>query len=253
MIPVKNEKDIILMRKVNALVAQTLDYIEAFIKEGVTTANLDALAEEFIISHGAKPNFKNYNGFPATACISINDVVVHGIPSPEAILKEGDIVSVDLGAVLNGFHGDAARTFPVGKISVGRQKLIDAVKRSFFEGLSQVRPGKRVGDISAAIQASVESSGYSVVRVMVGHGIGKRLHEEPSIPNFGPPGQGAILKKGYCLAIEPMINAKGHKVKFDSDGWTCRTFDGSDSAHYENTVLVTDNGCEILTKTKDLQ
>lgn len=253
MIPVKSEKDIIKMRAINAIVAQTLDYIAQFVAPGITTAKLDSLAEEFILKSGAKPNFKNYNGFPACACISLNDIVVHGIPSPDIVLKEGDIVSIDLGAVLDGFHGDAARTFPVGKISQNRQKLIDTAKQCFFEAVNRIKPGRRIGDISNAVQTYAESNGFSVVRVMVGHGIGKKLHEEPSIPNFGPPGQGAVIKKGYCFAIEPMINSGTFKVKFDADGWTCRTLDGSDSAHYENTVLITDSGCEILTATKDLQ
>ncbi len=235
------------MREACAIVAKTHELLAKHIKAGVTTAQLDALAEEFILSCGAKPNFKHYNGYPATACISVNDVVVHGIPSPDQVLEEGDIVSVDLGAVKDGYHGDAARTYPVGKVSARRQKLIDVTRECFFEGLKEVAPGKRLGDISSAVQSHAEANGFSVVRVMVGHGIGKKLHEEPSIPNFGPPGQGAVLKKGYCLAIEPMINAGTFKVKFDADGWTCRTLDGSDSAHYENTVLVTESGYEILT------
>ncbi|MDR2201432.1 MAG: type I methionyl aminopeptidase [Clostridiales bacterium] len=247
MIPVKSESDILKMRGVCKIAAGVLKHIEPLIRPGVSTAEINAAAEEYILNAGAKPNFKNYNGFPAAACISVNDTVVHGIPSPSAILKEGDIVSVDLGAVKDGFHSDAARTYPVGNVSPARKRLVDAAEESFFEGLRFARPGRRIGDISNAVQRCVEARGFSVVRAMVGHGIGRSLHEEPTIPNFGAPGQGPLIKAGYCLAIEPMINAGGFAVVIDPDGWTCRTKDGSDSAHYENTVLITHSGAEILT------
>lgn len=245
MIPIKNANAIEKMRTVNKLVAKTHEYIKQFVKAGVTTNEIDAKAEEFILKAGAKPNFKNYCGYPATTCISVNDVVVHGIPSSYA-LKEGDIVSIDLGAVLDGFHGDAARTHAVGKISAKAQQLIDVTKQSFYEGIAHARAGRRLGDISNAIQTYAEKFGYGVVVQMVGHGIGKKLHEEPSIPNFGPAGQGPILKAGYTLAIEPMINEGTAMIKFDSDGWTCRTADGKLSAHYENTILITEDEPEIL-------
>lgn len=247
MITVKSEKDLVKMREACRIVRDVHLYIEQFVKEGVSTAKLDSLAEEFIRKNGAKPNFKNYHGYPATACISVNDVVVHGIPSEKIILQEGDIVSIDLGAEFKGFHGDAARTVPVGKISEERRRLIEKTEQSFFEGIKQAKAGRRLGDVSNAIQTYVENNGYSVVRALVGHGIGTHLHEDPSIPNFGPPGQGVLLKAGYTLAVEPMVNAGAFAVKFESDGWTCRTADGSDSAHYENTILVTNDLPEILT------
>ncbi len=246
MISIKNALEIEKMRKVNKIVGDTHRHIEKFLRVGITTKELDTIAEDYILSTGAKPNFKNYNGYPATACISVNDVVVHGIPSNYA-LKDGDIVSIDLGAVLNGYHGDAARTHGIGTISKEAQQLIDVTRESFFKGIEHARSGRRLGDISHAIQVHVEKFGYGIVRQMVGHGIGKRLHEEPSIPNFGSAGQGPILKPGYTLAIEPMINEGVYAIKFDNDGWTCRTKDGKLSAHYENTVLITNCDPEILT------
>ena len=247
MITVKSQADLVKMREACRIVRDVHLYIEQFVKDGVSTAELDRLAEEFILKNGAKPNFKNYHGYPATACISVNDVVVHGIPSEKIILHEGDIVSVDLGAEYKGFHGDAARTHAVGKISEQRQKLIDVTRESFFEGVKNARAGRRLGDISHAVQTHAEKNGFSVVRAMVGHGIGRKLHEDPSVPNYGAAGQGVLLKAGYTLAIEPMINAGAYAVKFLSDGWTCKTADGSDSAHYENTVLITNDEPQILT------
>lgn len=247
MITVKTEKDLAKMREACRIVKEVHLYVEQFVKAGVSTAELDRKAEEFILKNGAKPNFKNYHGYPATACISVNDVVVHGIPSEKIILQEGDIVSIDLGAEYQGFHGDAARTHGVGKISAERQRLIDKTRESFFEGIKNARAGRRLGDVSHSIQAYVEKNGYSVVRALVGHGIGRKLHEDPSVPNFGAAGQGVLLKAGYTLAIEPMVNAGAFGVKFGSDGWTCRTVDGSDSAHYENTILVTGGEPQILT------
>jgi len=244
---IKTDKEIIKMRAVCKIVAKAHKYIESHIKPGVTTDYLDEELEKFILSQGARPNFKGYRKYPKTACISLNDVVVHGIPSEKNYLSEGDIVSVDVGAVKNGYHGDAARTYAVGKISLDLQKLIDITKECFFEGLKQAREGRRVGDISEAIQKHAEANGYGVVRVLTGHGIGKKLHEAPSIPNFGKAGTGMQLKSGMTLAIEPMINEGTFKVKFDCDGWTCRTEDGKMSAHYEETILVTNGEPEILT------
>ena len=247
MITVKSQADLVKMREACRIVRDVHLYIEQFIKDGVSTAQLDKLAEEFILKNGAKPNFKNYHGYPATACISVNDVVVHGIPSEKIILHEGDIVSVDLGAEYKGFHGDAARTHAVGKISEKRQRLIDVTRESFFEGVKHARAGRRLGDISNAVQTYAEKNSFSVVRAMVGHGIGRKLHEDPSVPNYGAAGHGVLLKAGYTLAIEPMINAGAFGVRFLSDGWTCVTLDGSDSAHYENTVLITSDEPQILT------
>lgn len=246
MITIKSEEEFELMRIAGAIVGKALREIEPYVKPGVSTLELNSIVEEIILSEGARPSFKNYNGFPAATCISVDDVVVHGIPSIK-VLREGEIVSIDVGAYKNGFHGDAARTFAVGEISPAKQKLIDVTKQSFFEGLKRVKIGARLGDVSHAIQAYAESYGYGVVREMVGHGIGRRLHEDPSVPNYGREGTGIELKKGYALAIEPMINYGDPRVKFDSDGWTCRTKDGSPSAHYENTIIITDKDVEILT------
>lgn len=246
MITEKNDEEIELMRISGAITGKALKEIEAYVKPGISTLELSSIVEDIIRGEGAIPSFKNYNGFPAAACISIDDVVVHGIPSIR-VLREGEIVSIDVGAYKNGFHGDAARTFAVGEISPQKQKLIEVTKQSFFEGLKRVKIGARLGDVSHAIQAYAESYGYGVVREMVGHGIGRRLHEDPNVPNYGKDGTGIELKKGYALAIEPMITYGDYRIKFDADGWTCRTKDGSPSAHYENTVIITDNGVEILT------
>lgn len=246
MITIKKAPEIEKMRRAGKLTGDTLRYIEPYVKPGISTLELNSLIDSFIRNAGAIPSFKNYNGYPASACLSVNDVVVHGIPSL-AVLKEGDILSVDVGVILDGWQGDAARTFAVGQISPARQKLIDVTKQSFFEGIRQARAGRRLGDMGHAIQQYVEKHGFSVVRSMVGHGIGRKMHEEPSIPNFGQAGTGVLLKRGYTLAVEPMVNAGSFGIKFDADGWTCRSIDGSDSAHYENTILITDGEPEILT------
>lgn len=247
MIPVKTPAERDKMRKAGKITGDALKMIEAHIRPGITTKALDTLIEDFIRAAGATPSFKNLYGFPASACISVDEVVVHGIPSGR-VLKEGEIVSIDVGAKVDGFNGDAARTFAVGKISAEKQKLIDVTRECFFEALKEVREGRRVGDISHAVQVHAEKHGYGVVRVMTGHGVGKRLHEEPNIPNFGAAGSGAFLREGHCLAIEPMINLGTFKVTIDNvDGWTCRTADGKPSAHYENSVLVTADEPEILT------
>ena len=247
MIPIKSETDLVKMRRACKVTGDTLKMIEEHIKPGVTTAQLDEIIEKFIREQGCTPSFKNLYGFPASACISVDDVVVHGIPSDKP-LEEGQIVSIDVGACYGGFHGDAARTFAVGQITREKQRLIDVTRQSFFEGIKHARAGRRLGDVSHTIQQHVESNGYAIVRAMTGHGIGRRVHEEPNIPNYGQAGCGVMLKSGYTLAIEPMVNAGEFKVLIDQgDKWTCRTVDGSPSAHYENTILVRDGEPEILT------
>ena len=249
MIIIKNDKEIDLMRKAGKIVAETLLVVEKNIKPGITTAELDRIAEEFITKHGAKPSFKGLYGFPASLCISVNEQVVHGIPG-RYVLKEGDIVSVDCGAIIDGYHGDAARTFAVGNISEEAQKLIEVTKESFFKGLEAAKVGNKLTDISHEIQRYVEVSGFSVVRDFVGHGIGKDLHEDPEVPNFGRPGRGPKLVTGMALAIEPMVNVGSHRVKTLGDDWTVITSDKSLSAHYENTVIILPDGPEILTLVK---
>ena len=249
MIIIKNNQEIDLMREAGQIVAETLLLVEGKVKPGITTAELDRIAEEFITKHGAKPSFKGLYGFPSSLCISVNEQVVHGIPGAY-ILKEGDIISVDCGALLNGFHGDAARTFPVGKVSQEAQRLIDVTRDCFFEGIKFAQVGNRLTDISHEIQSYVEDSGFSVVRDFVGHGIGKNVHEDPEVPNFGRPGRGPKLSAGMVLAIEPMINIGSYRVRTLEDDWTVVTSDGSLSAHYENTVAILPDGPEILTLIK---
>lgn len=246
MIVIKNDSEIEYMRQSGVITARTLDMIQEVIKPGVTTGLINNLAEKFIIEQGAVPAFKGLYGFPATLCISVNDEVVHGIPG-KRVLDEGDIVSIDCGAVINGFYSDAARTYPVGTVSKEAQRLIDVTKQSFFEGIKFARIGNRLEDISHTIQAYVEGNGFSVVRDYVGHGIGRAMHEDPQVPNYGKPGRGVRLVKGMCLAIEPMVNMGGYRVKALSNEWTVVTVDGSLSAHYENTVAILDDGPEILT------
>lgn len=246
MIIIKNDIEIEHMRHAGKVVRDTLAKLEEVIKPGITTAELDRIAEEFIVKCGAKPSFKGYHGFPASICASLNNEVVHGFPE-EIALQEGDIISIDCGALLNGYQGDAARTFPVGKISSEAEKLIKITKESFFKGFEKAIVGNRITDISHAIQTHVESNGFSVVRDFVGHGIGADLHEDPEVPNFGRPGRGPKLVHGMVLAIEPMVNAGRYNVKIRPNGWTVVTADGSLSAHYENTVAILDNGPELLT------
>lgn len=246
MIIVKNDNEVSLMRKAGKIVGETLLLLENEIKPGITTAELDRIAEEFITKHGAKPSFKGLYGFPSSLCISVNEQVIHGIPGTY-ILKDGDIVSIDCGAYIDGFHGDAARTFPVGNISLDAQKLIDVTKESFFKGIEYAKVGNRLGDISNEIQSYVEAAGFSVVRDFVGHGIGRNVHEDPNVPNFGKAGVGPELVKGMVLAIEPMVNMGKHKVKTLRNGWTVVTRDSSLSAHYENTIAILSDGPEILT------
>ncbi|MBQ2664544.1 MAG: type I methionyl aminopeptidase [Clostridia bacterium] len=247
MITIKSAKQIEKMRASAKIAKEAVDLIEKAIRPGVSTAYLDKIAHDYIVSKGARPNFLNYGGFPGSICASVNDEVVHGIPSKHIILQEGDIISIDMGAVLDGWHSDMARTFGVGKISPEAQQLIDVTKQSFFEGLKFLKHGARLGDVSHAIQEYAESFGYGVVRDLVGHGIGQNLHEDPSVPNFGKAGHGIKLAAGMTLAIEPMITAGTYKVSVLDDDWTVVTDDGSLAAHYENTVVITKDGYEILT------
>ena len=247
MITIKSKSEIEKMRLACKITGDVLREIEKHIKPGVTTKQLDKIAYNYIVSRGAKPSFLNYNGFPGSICASRNDEVVHGIPSTNQVLAEGDIISIDVGAYIEGFHGDAARTFAVGKVSDEAMRLIEVTKQSFFEGVKHAVHGGKVGDISAAIQEYVEKNGFSVVRDLVGHGIGKNLHEDPSVPNFGKAGKGVKLAAGMTLAVEPMVNAGEYDVCVLEDDWTVVTEDGSLSAHYENTILITKDACEILT------
>lgn len=247
MIQLKNSAQIKLMREAGRITAQALLVAREAIREGVSTKELDTKIRNFIESCGAKPSFLGLYGFPGSACISINSQVIHGIPSKDVILKEGDIVKVDLGAFYKGFHGDSARTYPVGRISPEAQALIDATEESFRRGVEQFKEGNRIGDIGNAVESYVKPLGYEVIRRYVGHGIGHDVHESPDVPNFGTPGRGARLCRGMVLAIEPMINAGTGDVKELNDGWTVTTADGKLSAHYENTVALTENGIVILT------
>ena len=246
MITLKSSHEIDLMRKAGKITAAARALAGEMVRPGVTTQESDKAVEEFIRKQGAVPSFLNYHGYPASACISVNDEVIHGIPG-KRVLQEGDIVSVDVGAYIGGFHGDCAATFACGTISSEAQKLIDVTRQSFFEGIKFAKEGCRVQDISAAVQAYVERYGFSVVREYVGHGVGAELHEAPEIPNFGRPGRGPRLLRGMTLAIEPMVNAGGAAILQLSDGWTVKTRDGKQSAHYENTILITDGEPEILT------
>ncbi len=236
------------MAKASEIVAEAIVTIKQAISPGISTKELEQIAEEVIRSRGGVPAFKGYRGYPASICTSLNQEVVHGIPSASVILKEGDIISVDLGVIYKGYIGDAAVTIPVGKISKAAERLIRVTEQALYEGIAEAKVNRRVGDISYAIQKFVEAHGYSVVRAFVGHGVGRSLHEEPQVPNFGTPGKGPKLKEGMTLAIEPMVNEGSHKVVILKDGWTAKTADDSLSAHFEHTVLITKSGPEILTK-----
>ncbi len=246
MILIKSNSEIELMYESGLITGGALELAKESVRPGMTTGELDSMIENYIVNHGARPSFKNYNGFPSSACISVNDVIVHGIPG-KRVLEEGDIVSVDVGSYYKGYHSDAARTFAVGRISDSAKKLIEVTEQCFFEGLKAAYPGMRLGDIGSRIQNYAESFGYGVVRDMVGHGIGRSLHESPDVPNFGKEGRGIRLIEGMCIAIEPMINEGTYKLKTLSDGWTTVTLDGKLSAHYENTVAITADGPKILT------
>jgi methionyl aminopeptidase len=245
-IHIKNKQEIEIMRRANQIVAQTHILLEQALQPGMTTMALDTIAEKYIRSQGATPSFLGYNGYPASICVSVNEEVVHGIPSNEFIIKDGDIVSIDIGAYYLGYHGDAARTHAVGHVSEEAIKLIEVTKQSFYEGMRYAQPGNHLHEISGAIQRYVESNGFSVVRDLVGHGIGKQLHEEPQIPNYKPVGRGPKLQPGMTLAIEPMVNMGHYEVEVLDDDWTIVTLDGSLSAHYEHTILITETGYEIL-------
>ena len=247
MIKIKTEKEIELMRIAGRITRDTLKLLEEHSKPNISTAELDKIAFDYIIGQGAKPSFKNYGGFPASICASINEEVVHGIPSKTRILKEGDILSVDVGACYKGYHGDAARTFGVGKIDAKKKKLIKVTEESFFKGIKNIKAGTFVGDISHQVQLYAEKNGYGVVRELIGHGVGRELHEEPNVPNYGVAGSGPKLNAGATIAIEPMITMGKRQVVFSENGWTVSTKDGLPAAHYENTVLITDTGVEILT------
>ena len=247
MITIKSDAQIEYMRKANQIVKDTLNLLRDHTKPGVSTFELNRLAHEYIISQKAIPSFLNYHGFPASICVSVDCEVVHGIPSKKKILEEGQIVSYDCGAIFNGWHGDAARTVAVGLISPECQRLIDVTEQCFFEGVKSIVAGvTRLGDLGHTIQAYAESHGYGVVRELVGHGIGRNMHEEPDVPNFGVQGHGMRLSEGMTIAIEPMINMGTEKVDFMDDGWTVKTRDRKPSAHYENTIAITSHGIEIL-------
>ncbi len=247
MIFIKSDDEVARMRKPNRIVAELLDYLGGLVRPGVTTKELDTKAEEFIRKRGGKPAFKGYHGFPATICASVNEEVVHGIPGSRR-LKEGDIIGIDLGVVMDGFYGDAAKTFAVGKIDSEAKRLMEVTEASLYKGISQAVAGNRLYDISHAVQQHVEAAGFSVVREFVGHGIGRQLHEDPQVPNYGPPHQGPELEEGMALAIEPMVNEGTWQVKVLQDGWTVVTADGKRSAHFEHTIVITGNGPEILTR-----
>ena len=247
MITLKSAHEIEAMRLAGRITAAARALAGEMVKPGVTTQEIDKAVYEFIRKHGATPSFLNYNGFPASSCISVNDEVIHGIPSKKRVLREGDIVSVDVGACIGGFHGDCAGTYPCGQVSDEAMRLIRVTQESFFEGLKYAREGHRVSDIGAAVQAYVEANGFSVVREFVGHGIGRQLHESPEVPNYGKPGHGSRLLRGMTLAVEPMVNAGGAAIRQLSDGWTVKTVDGKYAAHYENTILITAGEPELLT------
>jgi methionyl aminopeptidase len=247
MISIKTEKQLNAMRKAGRILADLHDLMAEWVRPGVTTLQLDREAEAYIRKRGGKPAFKGYHNFPATLCTSVNDEVVHGIPG-NRVLNEGDIVGVDMGAIVEGFYADAARTFPVGNVDEEKSRLIHAAKEALARGIAEVKPGNRISDISHAVQKSIEHHGFGIVREYVGHGIGANLHEEPQIPNFGKPHQGAEIKVGMAFAIEPMVNGGGDEVFLKPDGWTVATKDGRPSSHFENTVLVTDQGAEVITE-----
>ncbi|MEG0304202.1 MAG: type I methionyl aminopeptidase [Oscillospiraceae bacterium] len=251
MISVKTARELSQMRLACQISAEVLILAGKAVKPGITTAYLDKLIYDYIVKEGAKPNFKGYGGFPGSACISINDTVIHGIPSKNIVIHEGDIVSIDVGAEINGFNGDNAATFACGTVSPEAQRLMDVTRESLTRGINAAVAGGRVGDISAAVQGFVEENGFSVVRTFVGHGVGKKLHEDPEVPNFGPAGRGSRLVSGMTLAIEPMVNEKSYVVKTLSDGWTVKTVDGGLSAHFEHSIAITPNGPEILTVPRE--
>lgn len=247
MISIKSQKEISLMREAGLVAVEVLEKIQHSLREGVTTGEIDKIAYDCITGHHMKPSFLNYRGFPGSVCASVNEVVIHGIPGSRR-LHEGDIISIDIGVCHNGYHADCARTFGVGKISPEAERLIQVTEQSFYQGIAHARAGERLSNISHAVQTCAESAGYGVVRDFVGHGVGSQLHEDPSIPNYGPPGRGVRLYPGMTLAIEPMISQGTYQVKVLEDGWTTVTADRKLAAHYENTVLITEQDPLILTK-----
>lgn len=251
MISIKTQRELEVMRQACKITAAARALAGKMVRPGVTTGQIDKAVHDFIVSQGAKPSFLHYQGYPASACISVNEVIIHGIPGNRE-LKEGDIVSVDVGACYKGFHGDCAATFACGRISDEAQRLIDVTKQSFFEGIKFARQGNRVSDISHAVQTYVEANGFSVVRAFVGHGVGEHLHEEPSVPNYGAPGKGPRLVRNMTIAVEPMVNMGTYDVRVLKDGWTTVTADGKLAAHYENSILITDGEPEILTVSEEL-
>ena len=246
LIKIKSDREIELLRKAGHIVYLTHQYLKPYIKEGITTKELDTLAEKFILSQGATPSFKGYNGFPGSICTSINNQVVHGIPG-KTKLKKGDIISIDIGACYKGYHGDSAWSYPVGEISDNKKYLLEHTEKSLYEGLQQVKPGNRIGDISHAIEEYANKYNLGVVKELVGHGVGSKLHEEPDVPNYGKAGTGPLLKEGMVIAIEPMLNLGSPDIYMLEDGWTIETDDYSPSAHFEHTVVVTKDGYKILT------
>ncbi len=251
MIVIKTARELNCMREACRISANALKLAGTAVEPGVSTLEIDTLIHKYFEKVGAKASFLGYGGFPKSSCISVNNVVIHGIPSEKCVLKEGDIVSIDVGAFVEGYHGDNAYTFPCGQISKEAQQLLDATRESLYEGIKAAQAGSRVGDIGHAVQSYVEARSYSVVRDFVGHGVGAKLHEEPSVPNFGTPGRGVRLLPGMTLAIEPMINIGTHKVRVLDDEWTTVTEDGSLSAHFEHTIVVTPDGPKILTIADD--
>lgn len=247
MIVLKNAAQIADMREAGKITGEALALAGEAVRPGITTYELDLMIRKCIEKHGAKPSFLGYGGFPGSACISINDQVIHGIPSKKTVLCDGDIVKIDVGAYYRGFHGDSANTFPVGDVSPEAKRLIEVTKESFYRGVAAIGEGARIGDIGHAIDSFVRENGYSVVRKYIGHGVGRDLHEDPEVPNFGTPGRGQRLCAGMVIAIEPMVNVGTHEVRELSDGWTVVTADGKLSAHYEHTVAVTGNGAMLLT------
>ena len=247
MISIKGNREIELLKQAGKITYLTHQELKKYIKPGITTNELDQIAEKFILSNGCTPSFKNYNGFPCSICTSINDEVVHGIPSNRK-LKEGDIISIDIGVCYKGYHGDSAWTYAVGKISKEKQYLLEHTEKILFKGLNKIKPGNRLGDVCSEIGAYAKQHNLGIVRELVGHGVGTKLHEDPEIPNYGTPNTGPILKKGMVLAVEPMLNLGGDDVVMLDDNWTIVTEDYSPSAHFEHTIVVTDNGYEILTR-----
>ncbi len=251
MISCKSEREINLMKEAGRIVGLTFTKLKSFIVPGVSTQDIDEYAESIILQEGGHPSSKGYQGFPGAICVSVNDTLIHGIPSKKIIIKEGDIVSCDIVVNKAGYHADATRTYMVGKVKDNARKLVEATEASFYEAIKIIRPGARLGDVSHAIQEYIEAHGYSIVKEFTGHGIGQHMHEDPSVPNYGKPGTGVTLLKGMCLAIEPMVGEGKPNVRILGDGWTVKMKDGKLSCHYENTVVVTDDGCEIITLERE--